>query len=143
MARPKKYRIVEYTLKPMIFKPNRELKGYVELTIDEVEAIRLADLEEMYQAEAAEIMGISRQTFGRIVKAAHAKIADALVNGKEIRTGKEEKCRNVKLVKCENCGKVWRVPNDYDKETCPECHAKNVHILKVDGCKKKDVHIHH
>ena len=138
MARPKKYRIVEYTLKPMVFKPNRELKGYVELTIDEVEAIRLADLEEMYQVDAADVMGISRQTFGRIVKIAHAKIADALVNSKEIRTGKEEKCRNVKLVKCENCGKVWRVPNDYDKDICPECHATNVHILEVESDDEKN-----
>ncbi len=130
MARPKKYRIVEYTLKPTVFKPDRESSEYVELTIDEVEAVRLANLEKMYQSDAAGVMGISRQTFGRIVKSAHEKIADALVNGKEIRAGKEEKCRNVKLVKCENCGKIWRVPNDYDKDICPECHAKNVHVLK-------------
>ena len=130
MARPKKYRIVEYTLKPTVFTPNRKTSSHVELTIDEWEAIRLADLEKMYQEDAAEIMGISRQTFGRIVKSAHAKIADALVNIKEIRTGKDEKCRNVKIMKCESCGKIWKVPDDYEENECPECHARNVHILK-------------
>jgi predicted DNA-binding protein (UPF0251 family) len=131
MGRPKKYRIVEYSLKPTNFKPDRQYTDHVELTIDELEAIRLADLEKLYQEEAAEIMGVSRQTFGRIVKSAHKKIADALVNIKEIRTGKDEKCRNVKLMKCESCGKIWRVPDNYEGNECPECHAKNVHILKI------------
>ncbi len=133
MARPKKYRIVEYSLKPTVFKPNRKSSAQVELTIDELEAIRLADLEGMYQEDAAEIMGVSRQTFGRIVKSAHEKIADALVNIKEIRTGKDERCRNVKLMKCESCGKIWKVPENYEGNECPECHAKNVHILKIDN----------
>ncbi len=130
MARPKKYRIVEYSLKPTEFKPSRTSNGTVELTIDELEAIRLADLENMYQEDAARIMGVSRQTFGRIVKSAHAKIADALVNVKEIRTGKDERCRNVKLIKCETCGKIWKVPLDYNEKECPECHATNIHVVR-------------
>ena len=56
----------------------------VGLTVDEVEAIRLVDLEGMYQADAAEKMGVSRQTLGRIAESAHRKIADALVNGKAL-----------------------------------------------------------
>lgn len=56
----------------------------VELTVDELEAVRLADLEGMYQEEAAAKMNVSRQTFGRIVEAAHKKIADALVHGKAL-----------------------------------------------------------
>ena len=54
----------------------------ITLTVDELEAIRLADLEGLYQEEAAKKMGVSRQTFGRIVLSAHRKIADVLVNGK-------------------------------------------------------------
>ncbi len=131
MGRPKKYRIVEYSLKPTFFKPiNREDKGAVELTIDELEAVRLADFENMYQEDAAKVMNVSRQTFGRILKSAHQKIADALVNVKEIRTGKDENCRNVKLIKCETCGKVWRVPRDYNAKRCPECHATTVHVVR-------------
>jgi predicted DNA-binding protein (UPF0251 family) len=54
------------------------------LTVDELEAIRLADLEGLYHEQAAEKMNISRQTFGRIIESAHKKIADALVNGKAL-----------------------------------------------------------
>jgi predicted DNA-binding protein (UPF0251 family) len=56
----------------------------VMLTVDEFEAIRLTDLEGLYQADAAEKMNISRQTLGRILESAHKKIADALVNGKAL-----------------------------------------------------------
>jgi predicted DNA-binding protein (UPF0251 family) len=56
----------------------------VNLTVDEFEAVRLADLEGLYQENAAEKMRISRQTFGRILDSAHKKIADALVNGKAL-----------------------------------------------------------
>lgn len=57
----------------------------VVLELDEYEAVKLADLEELYQEDAAEKMKISRQTFGRIIFSAHKKIADALVNGKAIK----------------------------------------------------------
>ena len=63
--------------------PSDELEE-VMLTIDEFEAVRLADLEGLYQEQAAQKMGISRQTFGRIIESAHQKIADALVNVKAI-----------------------------------------------------------
>jgi predicted DNA-binding protein (UPF0251 family) len=56
----------------------------VTLTVDEFEAIRLTDLDGLYQADAAEKMNISRQTLGRILESAHKKIADALVNGKAL-----------------------------------------------------------
>jgi predicted DNA-binding protein (UPF0251 family) len=53
--------------------------------LDEFEAIRLADYEQLYQEEAAAEMNISRQTFGRIIEAAHKKIADVLINGKALK----------------------------------------------------------
>jgi uncharacterized protein len=63
----------------------------VELAADELEAIRLADYEELYQEQAAEQMGVSRQTFGLIIARAHKKVAEALTKGKAIRMegGKE------------------------------------------------------
>lgn len=57
------------------------------LSLDEVEALRLADLQALHQKPAAEQMGISRATFGRIVENARRKVADALVNGKALRMG--------------------------------------------------------
>lgn len=56
----------------------------VTLTVDELEAVRLTDLEGLYQADAAEKMNVSRQTLGRILESAHRKVADALVNGKAL-----------------------------------------------------------
>ena len=57
----------------------------VVMTLDEFEALRLADLEQFYHERAARQMRVSRPTFSRILDAAHAKVADALVHGKSIR----------------------------------------------------------
>lgn len=71
-----------------IFKPlgipMRDLDEVV-MTLDEFEAIRLADLGGLYQEKAAGQMAVSRPTFSRIIEAAHLKMADALVHGKAIR----------------------------------------------------------
>ena len=56
----------------------------VVMKLDEFEAIRLADLAQMYQEKAAKQMGISRPTFSRIIDSAHRKLADALVHGKAL-----------------------------------------------------------
>ena len=74
---------VERCFKP-ICKPLSELKG-VHLTLDEFEAVRLADLDGMKQVDAAKRLKISRSTFSRIVSSARNKIADGLVNIKAIR----------------------------------------------------------
>jgi uncharacterized protein len=57
----------------------------VTLALDEFEAVRLADLEGLYQEQAAEKMKISRPTFSRVVESGRRKIADALVNGRALR----------------------------------------------------------
>ena len=54
------------------------------LTPDELEAIRLCDAEGLYHEEAAERMGVSRQTLGRILSAARQKVALALTEGRPI-----------------------------------------------------------
>ena len=57
----------------------------VELAADEMEALRLADVEDLYHTEAAKKMCVSRQTFDRIVRRAHMKVAQALVHGRALR----------------------------------------------------------
>ena len=57
----------------------------VNMTLDEYEAIRLADLEGIYQAAAAERMSVSRATFGRILQSAHRKVAEVLTRGLALR----------------------------------------------------------
>jgi predicted DNA-binding protein (UPF0251 family) len=57
----------------------------VSLSLDELEAIRLADLEGLYHERAASEMDVSRATFGRILDAARRKVAEAIVNGKALK----------------------------------------------------------
>ncbi len=57
----------------------------VSISLDELEAIKLADCEGLYHEEAATKMAVSRPTFGRILQEARRKVADAIVHGKGLR----------------------------------------------------------
>lgn len=93
MARPVKCRRISCRPAVRYFKPIgiplRDLEEIV-LGMDELEAMRLADLEGLYQVDAAEKMGVSRQTIGNILNSAHRKLADALLNGKALRIGPDD-----------------------------------------------------
>ena len=86
--RPKKTRWIKCEPGERNFRPRRkplkQLEG-VNLTIDEFEAIRLADLEGLMQNEVAKQMKVHRSTISRIITSAHKKIADAFVNIKVVR----------------------------------------------------------
>lgn len=86
-GRPKKYRIIHFDPKINQFSP-RGRPGRPEetnLNMDEFEAIRLADFLGIRQIEAAKSMKVSQQTFSRILRKAHKKTADCLINGKIIK----------------------------------------------------------
>nr|WP_320132705.1 DUF134 domain-containing protein [uncultured Holophaga sp.] len=79
---------VESTPEVCYFKPRGVPMASLEevtLRMEELEALRLAHLEGLYQKEAAESMGVSRATFGRVLEAAHIKVAKALVEGCALR----------------------------------------------------------
>lgn len=86
--RPKKTRWVECNPGDRCFRPvckkGKRVAGVV-LSIDEFEALRLADLAGMHQDDAAKSLKISRPTFSRIIRSARHKISDALVNIKCIK----------------------------------------------------------
>ena len=87
MSRPKKCRWVETEPGVTYFKPRgiplRSLEQMV-ITVDELEALRLADFLEMTQEEVARKMQVSRPTVTRMLARAHRAVAEALVNGKAI-----------------------------------------------------------
>ncbi len=88
MSRPKKCRNIKCQPNAYYFKPRAIPMLYLEevvLSIDEFEAIRLADHKGLYHAAAAVEMNISRATFGRILKQGREKVADALVEGKALK----------------------------------------------------------
>jgi len=93
MARPRKHRMIACEINATYFKPQgipmRELEE-IALDMDEVEAIRLADIEDLYHADAALKMGVSRPTFGNIIASAHKKIATAILEGKALRIGSNQ-----------------------------------------------------
>jgi predicted DNA-binding protein (UPF0251 family) len=88
VMRPKKFRNLECQIRSKYFKPRGipllELEE-VTLLAEEIEAIKLVDLDQLYQEEASKQMNISRQTFARILGSARQKIADALVSGKALK----------------------------------------------------------
>ncbi len=88
MSRPPCCRWISGKPWSTVFKPAgiplSELQETV-MTLDEFEALRLADLEGLYQEQAAAQMHISRPTFSRIIESARRKLADALVHGKALR----------------------------------------------------------
>jgi predicted DNA-binding protein (UPF0251 family) len=97
----------------------------VKLSVDEFEALRLADLAGLYQEEAARQMGVSRQTFGNIINTAHRKLADVIVN--------------IKTLKIE--GGV--VEFDAQTSVCPQCKHKRetaagLSTPKCEQCLKHD-----
>jgi uncharacterized protein len=108
----------------------------VRLTRDELEALRLADLEGMYQAEAAEKMGVSRQTFGNIVESARRKVADVLVNGRALRIQGGAVKMTERTFICTSCQHQWKVPFGTDRpQGCPQCGNADIHRLQGDqGC---------
>ena len=83
MPRPPKPRVVCHSPEAVYFKPRGvplcDLEEVV-LGLDETEALRLADLEGYSQEEVGEQMQVSRATVGRILEAAHRKVAEALVD---------------------------------------------------------------
>ena len=98
--RPPKTRWIKCLPGERCFSPKCKPRGSLEgvcLTLDEFEAIRLADLEELKHADAAKMMKVSRPTFTRILSAAHKKVADGLVNIKAIKV--EGGCCRIKARK--------------------------------------------
>jgi len=86
-GRKRKSRNIDADYSKVCFKPCGVRNSALEIVIiyeDEMEAIRLADHESMYQQECADKLGISRTTFSRLIESARSKIADALINQKAL-----------------------------------------------------------
>lgn len=87
MPRPHKPRWIGFHPAGVCYLPHPGIPPGTEvvvLTVDELEAIRLADAEGLSQEAGAAQMHVSRPTFGRIVNQARAKVAQALVSGRAI-----------------------------------------------------------
>ncbi|WP_286680790.1 DUF134 domain-containing protein [Tepidanaerobacter sp. EBM-49] len=132
MARPTKWRHVEFLPDVTYFKPAgvplRDLEEVV-LTVDELEALRLKDLEGLEQEPCAERMNVSRPTFVRIINSARKKVAEALIKGKAIKI-EGGTYRFVQSLKCRDCGNEWKQPQGETYNECPKCHSTNLMPIK-------------
>lgn len=88
MTRPKKDRCLRFDPEVLYFKPRGIPLSTLEeeeLFHDELEALKLHDVDGLDQIEAAKKMNVSQPTFGRILDKAYKKIATAIVKGKAIK----------------------------------------------------------
>ncbi|MGI6033026.1 MAG: DUF134 domain-containing protein [Coriobacteriales bacterium] len=133
MPRPQKKRTI-YQLPPCRVFVAEHASDAVLLTLDELEAVRLMDQEGLDQAECAKRLNVARSTAQNIIREAHRKIADALVNGKTIKIGggnveysddQEFGCCRWRMVSVDRVGGLtdfsevgkMRVAACYDKQT--------------------------
>ncbi len=88
MVRPRRRRKIKFSPNVTYFKPRgvpvRSLE-VVELTNEELEALRLKNEKNLKQTECAKRMNTSQSTFHRILSSAYEKITEALVEGKAIK----------------------------------------------------------
>ncbi|NTW10988.1 MAG: DUF134 domain-containing protein [Chlorobiaceae bacterium] len=125
-GRPVTCRNVREMPKVTCFRPDGAILSepeFVTLSVDELEAIRLADREGFYHAAASVQMQISRQTFGRILESAHRKVAAAIVEGKRL---------------CIEGGVYRKTCDDLpdlrpDLCVCPECGHEPPHVKGQPG----------
>ncbi len=108
----------------------------VNLTIDEYEAVRLGDLENLKHQESAMQMNISRPTFTRLLRSAHSKISDAIVNGKAIRIEGGDYRLLGNRFRCRKCGSFWNA-QEKDMENKNEAKCLNCSSTEVDNLGEK------
>lgn len=137
MPRPFCMRRIEGVPDFTLFKPAGIPSSRLDLIVlrlDEVEAIRLVDLEGLYQEHAADRMNVSRRTFGRVLESAHKKVALALVQGKALKIeGGKVEMNQQHAYGCSKCQHRWVIPcADGEPEQCPKCQSKE--ISRADTC---------
>ena len=131
MPRRPKWRCVSFLppvgfFAPLGFPP----MGEVILSVEEVEAIRLKDLEDLEQEECARRMRVSRPTFHRILESGRKKIAEALLYGKAIRIEGGNFELAFRRFRCNRDGHEWEVP--FEKlitappRFCPNCNGADI-----------------
>ncbi|PRR79596.1 DUF134 domain-containing protein [Clostridium vincentii] len=133
MARPIKFRRVEFFPEDNYFipwgKPKCEIEEII-LKVEELEAMRLKDIEDLKQEECAEKMQISRPTFQNIIDSARKKIATALTEGKAIKISGGNYTTKLCKFKCIKCGTVYEINYEQDRIACPNCGSGKVMCSK-------------
>ena len=130
MPRPQKERKVLEPPKIQGLKPMGVPARFLErvyLTLGEYEAIRLADYDGLDHQEAADIIGVSRPTFSRLIEKARKKVAEAIVGVKELLIEGGNYTFTTQLQRCMDCGDFERFESPSELlTTCRSCGSKNI-----------------
>jgi uncharacterized protein len=137
MPRPRKRRRVWHEPIPAVFKPVgvplRQLKT-ISLLHEELEALRLVDLEGQYQAQAALQMNISRSTLQRIVTEARTKVVRALTEGAALHIEGGTFHVATRYWQCKDCGHTWEIEHGSGQSKpvqCPSCGSHTIHLRRT------------
>jgi predicted DNA-binding protein (UPF0251 family)/DNA-directed RNA polymerase subunit RPC12/RpoP len=137
MPRRKRHRFVHSEPTVSVYKPAgipaKDLDEIL-LTVDEFEAMRLADYEGMNQREACTIMKISQPTFNRILASARSKVAQGLVEGQVLRIegGRYVLGDGSGGLQCVDCN--YRLDMDKDpRNVCPKCGSPRLRWQRYDS----------
>ncbi len=137
MPRPRKRRRVWHEPLPVVFKPVgvplHKLKT-ITLLHEELEALRLVDLNELYQEEAAQQMNVSRSTLQRIVNEARSKVVQALTEGAAIQIEGGTFRVATRYWYCSDCSHVWEVEHGSGQGKpvqCPACGSPSIRLRRM------------
>jgi predicted DNA-binding protein (UPF0251 family) len=137
-GRPRHPRRVEVEPDVTYFKPRgvpmADLE-VAELTVEELEALRLVDLEGLEQDQAAIRMGVSRRALWSELDSARRKVAGALVKGSAIAIRGGNYVTAARRFECSSCGRTWDEPFGTGRPcACPGCGSPQVARQKA-GCR--------
>jgi uncharacterized protein len=134
MPRPQKKRIVNKPPLYSSFKPTGVMKSglaQISFTLDEYEAVRLADYLRLEHEAAAVEMEISRSTFTRLLERARRKVAAFLIEGKELCIEGGSIHFRDNLIRCLSCGRIFNTGFEPGLSVCPSCGSEN--LLDIAG----------
>ncbi len=129
MPRPEKKRLVNAPPVFNSFKPTGFAKSglkRVVISLDEYEALRLADYKGLEHKEAAEMMKISRPTFTRLIEKARKKTAEFIIEGAELVIDGGNIHFEGNVIRCKDCGHTFRIKFGDNVKNCPSCKSENL-----------------
>jgi predicted DNA-binding protein (UPF0251 family) len=138
MPRPPRCRRIAIEPPVSAFKPagvpGRDLETIV-LGLDELEALRLADLEGLYHEPAAERMGISRATFSRLIDRARRKVVSALFSSRMlVFQGGPIVMSGARVFWCDGCAATFEQPGGAGRPSgCPNCKGRRFRRVAQEG----------
>jgi len=105
----------------------------VELLYEEYEALKLADYDFLDHQSASKLMGVSRATFARIYESARRKIAQALVEIRDIKTVYGNAWMDKTWFLCKRCKARFSMPETIVNHKCALCSSTNIEPITSDN----------